>query len=59
MNVSMLVRARAHFNIAYVPVSTARHNMRKWVQSIRFLRTESKRKWLLDGNVVRRNNCHV
>jgi hypothetical protein len=49
MKTKMLKRARHLFCHAYVPTSTARHNMRQWVRSIRQLGD----RWLLAKNVRR------
>jgi len=47
MNTNMLSRVRAHFNNPMSPTHTNRHNARAWIKSIRFLQTESRKKWLL------------
>lgn len=51
MNTTRLKQARRLFVHQDVDASTARHNIRAWVRSLEFLRSESKRRWLLDGNV--------
>lgn len=43
MKTHMLTRARRLFQHADVPATTARHNMRQWVRSIRVLGD----RWLL------------
>ena len=53
MNTTRLKQARRLFVHQGVEPSTARHNIRAWVRSIGFLRSESKRRWLLDGCVER------
>ena len=53
MNTERLKQARRLFVHSDVDQRVARHNIRAWVRSLCFLRGESKRKWLLDGNVER------
>ena len=53
MNTTRLKQARRLFVHQDVDASIARHNIRAWVRSLDFLRSESKRKWLLAGNVER------
>ena len=53
MNTTRLKQARRLFVHQDVEQSTARHNIRAWVKSLAFLRSESKRQWLLAGNVER------
>ena len=52
MNTAYLTRARKLFDNELAPRSVNRHNVRAWVKSIRFLTTDSKKNWLLLGNVV-------
>jgi hypothetical protein len=49
MKTKMLKRARQLFCHAHAPTSTARHNMRQWVRSIRHLGD----RWLLAKNIRR------
>ena len=49
MNISMLVRARDHFNSQLVPRSVNRHNQRAWIRSIRQLGSQ----WLLAAPIPR------
>jgi hypothetical protein len=49
MKTKMLSRARRLFCHDYVPQSTARHNMRQWVRSIRQLGD----RWLLATSIRR------
>jgi hypothetical protein len=51
MNTTRLKQARRLFVHQDVDASTARHNIRQWARSLAFLRHESKRAWLLAGNV--------
>jgi hypothetical protein len=53
MNTTRLKQARRLYVHQDVDMSTARHNIRQWVRSVRFLGTESKRNWLLAVPVQR------
>lgn len=49
MNTTMLVRARKHFCVEFVPRSVCRHNIRAWVRSVRQLGP----RWLLASPMPR------
>ena len=54
MNVTMLTRARENFSNPLAPRAINRHNMRAWVKSVRFLQTQSKKKWLLQEQIAKK-----